>query len=107
MDEQKLATMLGNALGTGAAVAVLLLILWRVLRGIAERWIASLDANTAVLREHTARDLDSHRELGDRVSAGHTELTTTVVRMDAKLDSALNWMDRDRSGPQRRRRDTE
>jgi hypothetical protein len=114
MDETKLAAMLGQALGTGAAVAVLLLILWRVLKGIAERWIASLDANTRAIAEHTTRDIDSHRELGNRMTASQAELSEKVVRVEVKLDSALSWLDRDRTpsevereretAPHRRRR---
>jgi hypothetical protein len=94
MDEIKLAGILANALGTGAATAAVLIILWRVLSRIAERWIAALDSVTKgmaalddsvdkSLREHTATDL-----------AHHADVKESVVRVEAKLDSALDWLDR-------------
>jgi len=92
MDDLKLSTMIGNALGTGAAVAVLLLLIARIAKGVVERWIASLDALKTEIADHTKRDLDSHRQLGDRVATGQAELRESVVRLDAKFDSALDWL---------------
>lgn len=81
MDETKLAAMIGNALGTGAAVAVLLLILWRVLRGIVERWIVTLDRVATEVREHTKADLEHH-----------AEVKTSIVRLETKFDSQRDWI---------------
>lgn len=80
MDEVKIANILGNALGTGAATAVVLIILWKVLAAIAERWIKALDNVTATLTDHTTKDL-----------AHHAEVKEAVVRVDAKLDAALEF----------------
>jgi hypothetical protein len=115
MDELKLAQVLAQALGTGVTTAVLLLIIWRVARGIVERFIASLDRVASGLAEHTKEDLASHRELGDRVVAGQVDTRAVVaaaqadsraaaVRIETKLDSALDWKRRDEDSQRVRRR---
>lgn len=83
MEELKLSTALGNALGTGTAVAVVLLILWKVLARIVERWIATLDGVSKAVADHTRVDLEHHAEVRE-----------AVVRVEAKVDSALDWQRR-------------
>lgn len=83
MDDSKLVSMLGNALGTGTGLAVTLLILWRVISRIAERWISALDRIALAVDIHTKSDL-----------AAHAEVRETVIRLDAKIDAALDWRER-------------
>lgn len=83
VDELKLSTALGNALGTGTAVAVVLLILWKVLARIVERWITTLDGVSKAVADHTRVDLEHHAEVRE-----------AVVRVEAKVDAALDWQQR-------------
>ena len=84
MDDGKLVSALGSALGTGTGLAVTMLILWRVISRIAERWIAALD----------------------RIAASVDGVKEAVIRLDAKVDAALVWRERtpveDLHIPQRR-----
>jgi hypothetical protein len=83
MDDGKLVSMLGNALGTGTGLAVTLLILWRVIVKIVERWIAALDRIAVAVSEHTKTDLEHHAAVRE-----------AVIRLDAKVDAALDWRER-------------
>jgi hypothetical protein len=95
MDELHMSTILGQALGTGTAVAAVLLILWKVLSKIADRFIAALDNVAAGLREHTSKDLASHAELGQHILTGHVEVKEAIIRVEAKLDAVRDWRRRD------------
>jgi hypothetical protein len=84
VDDGKLASMLGNALGTGTGLAVTLLILWRVLSRMAERWIAALDRIADRVDAHTKVDVEHHQQVKE-----------SVVRVEAKVDAAMAWQARD------------
>lgn len=71
MDEGKIIQILG---GSGA-VGAMLLIVYRIASRVAERMIAAID----------------------RISARVDETRESVVRLEAKVDSALDW--RERSAP--------
>lgn len=83
MDDGKLIGMLGSALGTGTGLAVVLLILWRLLMRVAERWIAALDRIASSVDNHTKVDLEHHADVKE-----------AVIRLDAKVDAALDWRER-------------
>ena len=94
MEELKLSSAIGNAIGTGAATGVLLLILWKVISKVAERWIASLDGIAKAVNDHTRVDLEHHASVRE-----------TVVRLEAKVDSALDHRDRTPTSERYRRID--
>jgi hypothetical protein len=94
MDELKLSQILGNALGTGTAVAAVLLILWRVLSRVADRYLVALDNVSKGLADHTRTDLAHHAEVRESIIANHAGLREAVVRVETKLDSALDWRER-------------
>ena len=79
MDESKLIQALGSALGGGVVSGALLLILYKVFSRIAERMIAAIDRIAANVTEHTTKDLEHHAEVRE-----------AVVRVETKLDSALD-----------------
>lgn len=83
MEETKLIQVLGGALGGGALAGALLLILYRITSRVVERMIAALDRVAVEVREHTAKDLEHHRDVKE-----------TIVRLDAKFDSARDWLER-------------
>lgn len=97
MDETKIVQVLGGAVGGGALAGALLLILYRMTSRIVERMIAALDRVALSVDEHTKTDL-----------AHHAEVKESVVRLEAKFDSARNWLEAERdrtpTGPGRRNR---
>lgn len=83
MDENKLISVIGNAVGGGVVAGALILVLWRVFSRIADRFIASFDRFAAALAEHTEKDLEHH-----------ATVQSAVVRVEAKVDAALDWHER-------------
>lgn len=105
MDETAIIKALGSAPGGVALAAVLVLVLYKVLSKASDRYIAALDRVAAgqgdlkdalkdALKEHTATDLEHHGEVRE-----------AVVRLETKVDSALDWRHRsdvfDRVEPER------
>lgn len=78
MDEFKLSQVIGNAIGGGVVAGALILVLWRVLSRVADRFIAALDKIAASVSEHTKVDLEHHAKV-------HEE----VVRLGARVDGIV------------------
>jgi hypothetical protein len=75
VDDSKLVAMLSNALGTGGGLAVAMLVLWRVLSRMVERWIAALDRISDRVDVHTRTDQEYHAEVKEE-----------IIRLAAKFD---------------------
>lgn len=87
-----------KAIASTGVGGMALFVLYKVLMRVADRFIAALDGITASLKatdktiaDHTEKDL-----------AHHAEVREAVVRLDAKVDSVINW--REQTPPELPRR---
>lgn len=96
MDESALLKALSSAPGGVALAAVLVVVLYKVLARMAERYVSELDKAS----ERQERAADRHVAALDRVCAAvaehtrvdlehHAAVRETVVRLEAKVDTAL------------------
>lgn len=85
-DDASLIRLLGSVGGVGAIVGVLLLVIYRITSRIVERMIAAID-----------RVATNVATLDEREAARHANVREDLVKLDAKVSSALNWNNRERS----------
>lgn len=91
MTEEAIVKALSSAPGGVVLAAALVFVLYKVLSKVADRYIAALDRLSTAVTEHTAIDLKHHAEVRE-----------SVVRLETKVDSAIDWRDRTPSERMRR-----
>lgn len=78
MDEATLIKVLSSLPGGVALAAVLVLVLYRVMIKVIDRSIAALDRVATAVDKHTEVDI-----------AHHNKTNESIIRLDAKIDTAL------------------
>ena len=88
MDDAAVLKLLGSVGSVGAVVGVLLLVIYRITSRIVERMIAAIDRVAANVTT-----------LDEREAARHASVREDLVKIDAKVSSALNWRERGENTP--------
>ncbi len=89
MTDTDLIKAIGSAVGGGAVAGALLLILYRITQRIVER-IAAIDRIAVKVDGIETKAAERHAESGVRHAAVREEL----VKLDAKVTSAIDWRER-------------
>jgi hypothetical protein len=95
MTDTDIVKAIGSAVGGGAVAGALLLILYRITQRIVERFIAAIDRIAVKVDGIEIKASERHAESAERHAAVREEL----VKLDAKVSTAIEWRDRERSAP--------
>lgn len=95
MTDTDIVKAIGSAVGGGAVAGALLLILYRITQRIVERFIAAIDRIAVKVDGIEIKASERHAESAERHAAVREEL----VKLDAKVSTAIEWRDRERTAP--------